>query len=205
MIINNDLEILEKEDLNTINKQMNNLELMFNKVIEQKLNTNLKKENTNLNKVNDITKGDILKKICLDIEDKIFIESTRGFNIKENVFKIRMDKLKEKLENYDSPLLYTIGYIFRDFNNSKSFINEDINTFWLDIHKKNNKIIENYLEPHSRILHACLKNLATNTKFKKKINDEIIRAFKKSVQINNTDLIIDIVFYVKNKINNTNI
>ena len=199
MIINNNIEIIQKEDLNTMNKQINNLEDMFNKEILKKINTN----DSKLKKNNNIFKGDILKKISLDIEEKIFIESTRGFNIKENVFKIRMDKLKEKIKIFESPILFTIGYIYRDFNNPKSFLNEDINSYWLDINKKDGSMTESYLNPHNKLLQACLKNLATNNKFKKKINDENIRAFKKTVQINNNNFIIDIIFYVKNKINNT--
>jgi hypothetical protein len=89
--------------------------------------------------------------------------------------------------------------------NIKSFINQDINTYWLNISKNDSIINQKYLDPNNKLLKACLKNLSNNNKFKKKINDEIIRAFKKTVQINGTDLIIDIIFYVKNKINNTNI
>lgn len=202
MIFDNRFNILENNDLNTMNKQMNNLEAIFNKIVEKKT----KDDNNDKNKKNNnLLKGDILKNLCLDIEEKIFLESTRGYNIKENIFKIRIDKLKEKLQNYDVPIFYTIGYIYRDFNNSKSFINENINELWLDINKKDGKIHENYLKPRSKFLQACLKNLANNDKFKKKINDENIRAFKKTIQIDKNELIIDIVFYVKYKINNTNI
>jgi hypothetical protein len=206
MILNNDIEILEENDLNTINKQLNNLEEMFNKVMIKKINNQDNDDNidnNNLIKKNNLNKGNFLKNLCLDIEEKIFIEATRGFNIKENVFKLRMDKLKEKFQNYNAPII--IGYIYRDFNNPKSFINEDIDTFWLNIVKKDNVITEKYLESNNKLLKACLKNFSISTKFKKKINDEIIRAFKKTVQIYNTDFIIDIIFYVKNNIDNTNI
>ena len=201
MIFDNRFDILVNNDLNTMNKQMNNLEAMFNKIVEKKVNNNNEKND----KKNDLFKGDILKNLCLDIEEKIFLESTKGFNINENVFIIRMDKLKEKLKIYNVPIFYTIGYIYRDHNNTKAFENEDINQFWLDINKKDGKIYENYLKPKSKLLQACLKNLANNNKFKKKINDENIRAFKKTIQINKNELIIDMIFYVKYKINNTNI
>ncbi len=202
MIINNNFNTIEKEDLNTMNKQMNNLELIFNKVVENKASNNklIKKI-----KNDDILKGDILKNLCSDIEEKIFLESTRGFNIKDNVFKIRFDKLKQKLSEYKIPIFYSIGYIYRDFNNPKSFLEKDINIYWLDFCKKDGIITTNYLKPQSRMLQACLKNLSNNNKFKKKINGENIRAFKKSVQINNSQQIIDLIFYVKYKINNTNL
>jgi len=202
MLFNNDIKIFEEEDLNSTYRQINNLEKMYNKIISKKIEgENILEKNNKNNKKNKI-KGNLLKIICFDLEEIVFVESTRGFNIKENIFKIRMDKLKEKFGLYDiKDKNITIGYIYRNFNNPKSFINTDMNTHWLNISKIDNKISEVELRPKSKLLQSCLKNLATNNKFKKKINDEIIRAFKKTVEINN-NLIIDIIFYTKNKIIN---
>jgi hypothetical protein len=105
-------------------------------------------------------------------------------------------------------------------------MNSDINTYWLNVYKTSDIITEKYLDPNSKLLQSCLKNLANNNKFKKKINNEIIRAFKKTIEINNivpvsaqsthlienqnmqrnySSIIIDIIFYTKNIIINTNI
>jgi len=220
-----------EDDMNTINNQLDNLENLFNKTIMKKNNennqNNQNNQNNNINyKKNNLFKGDILKHICSDIEEKIFLESTRGFNLRENIFKLRIDKLKENLKNYNPSSTITVGYIYRDFNNIKSYMNSDINTYWLNVYKTSDIITEKYLDPNSKLLQSCLKNLANNNKFKKKINNEIIRAFKKTIEINNivpvstqsthlienqnmqrnySSIIIDIIFYTKNIINNTNI
>jgi hypothetical protein len=225
ILINYDHKI--EEDMNTINNQLDNLENLFNKTIMKKNNKNIKDNQNNINyKKNNLFKGDILKHICSDIEEKIFIESTRGFNLRENIFKLRIDKLKENLKNYNPSSNITVGYIYRDFNNIKSYMNSDINTYWLNVYKTSDIITEKYLDPNSKLLQSCLKNLANNNKFKKKINSETIRAFKKTIEINNiipkssqtthlienqnmqhnySSIIIDIIFYTKNIINNTNI
>ena len=168
--------------------------------------TKSNKENDEHDIIEENSEKDInekLKNICTDIEEKVFIESTRGFNIKEDVYILRMDKLQENLMKYKyRGNEYSIGYLYRNYNNSKSYINKELDKYWLNTYNDNGKLVEKELESKNKLLKSCLKNFSDSNKFKKKINDNIFRAFKKTVQIYKNELLIDIIFYVKYKINN---
>ena len=207
-----EINITNKLELTSKERQIDNLEKLYNDIIIKKMKKNKtkydekKQENEENQENQEKSEKDInekLKNLCSDIEEKVFIESTRGFNIKEDIYILRMDKLQENLMKYNyRGNDYSIGYLYRNYNNSKSYINKDLDKYWLNTYNDNGKLVEKELESKNKLLKSCLKNFSDSNKFKKKINDNIFRAFKKTVQIYKNELIIDIIFYVKYKINN---
>jgi hypothetical protein len=195
------------------------LEHLFNKIIqrknEKKITSEIPKENTksiiqdNLNikkydfeeiiKLNDISL--IFKRIHKIFYDNVFMESTRGWNLQNNIYVLNFNILKQNLSKVNIGInnnFLSIGYLYNDFENPKSFINKDNYSYWLDINLTKNIISSKTLKPTSKLLTSCIKNLEKSKKFKKKIGHSIYKCFKNKVQVyGNKNIIIDIIFYIK--------
>ena len=187
-------------------EQLKKLEKYYDKAInKQKEQKDKVKNGSEVLDENKHKKRDLVKILLDSIERKIFLESTRGFNLDENIYKINMSKFKTNLLNFKLPLdspKYTIGYLYRDYTNPKvySLINET--NFWLDTYKNSNSpsIIEKELDSKDKFLLSCLKNFKQTRKFKKQIGSTLVRAQIKTVEVLNTkNLIIDVIIYVKYK------
>ncbi len=196
-------KIRTKPELNSKEKQMKKLNKLFEKTVET-INTKTKnKEKEKKKEIQKMTSDELVKFLSSELESNIFLNSTKGFNVKEDIYKVRFDKLKTNLIKFTLPddKLCEIGYLYRNFNNPKVYSSTNINSHWLETTKKyNGTIVETELEPDNRFLTACMKNFLQSNKFKKKIGSYLFRAFKKTIQIYETNLIVDIIFFVKYKI-----
>ncbi len=196
-------------------KQLDKLEKIYDKAIEKKEKNKdkIKQKNKDINKNEEIIdekkykKKDLVKLMLNSIEKKIFLESTRGYNLENDIYKLDMQKLKTNLFNFkvDKDSKCTIGYLYRNFLNPKIYntINNETN-FWIETTKISNStnLLETELEPKNKFLLACLKNFKKTKKFKKQIGSSLFRAHIKTVELLNTPnkLIIDIIFFVKYKV-----
>jgi hypothetical protein len=206
------LDDSKPKDINQ--KQLDKLEKIYDKAIEKKeknkdkIKKNKdKKENEEIIDEKKYKKKDLVKLMLNSIEKKIFLESTRGYNLENDIYKLDMQKLKTNLFNFkvDKDSKCTIGYLYRNFLNPKIYntINNETN-FWIEITKISNStnLLETELEPKNKFLLACLKNFKKTKKFKKQIGSSLFRAHIKTVELLNTPnkLIIDVIFFVKYKI-----
>ncbi len=196
-------KIRTKPELDSKEKQMKKLNKLFEKTVET-INTKTKnKEKEKKKEIQKMTSDELVKFLSSELESNIFLNSTKGFNVKEDIYKVRFDKLKTNLIKFTLPdsMFCEIGYLFRNFNNPKVYSSTNINSHWLETTKKyNGTIVETELEPDNRFLTACMKNFLQSNKFKKKIGSFLFRAFKKTIQIYETNLIVDIIFFIKYKI-----
>lgn len=196
-------KIRSKPELNSKEKQMKKLNKLFEKTVES-INTKTKtKEKDNKKELKKMTPDELLKFISTQLEKDLFLNSTKGFNVKEDIYKVRFDKLKTNLIKFTllENVLCEIGYLYRNFNNPKVYSSSNIHSHWLEVSKKyNGTITETELEPDNRFLTSCMKNFLQSNKFKKKIGSYLFRAFKKTIQIYETNLIVDIIFFIKYKL-----
>lgn len=200
---------IQNDDLDSKQDQIDKLDLIFRKIIKKNSKKNINEEEEFNNKINKIYNSNdtmhILKMLSKEINNSIFIESTRGFNIKENINILKIEKLIENLTNFkflknDD---YSIGFLYRDYLNEKIHNTQEKNTYWIEYLNSNNKTIKNNLPSTNKLLNACLKNFVQENKFKKVIGKYTIRAFKKTVEINTNKLCIDIIFFAKYKKSDT--
>ncbi len=197
-------------------KQLEKLEKYYDKAIEKKhknKETEVLNKNKNKDKKEEIIdekkykKKDVVKLMLNSVEKNIFEESTRGYNLENDIYKLDIQKLKKNLFNFktEKDSKCTIGYLYRNFLNPKIYntINNETN-FWIETTKISNStnLIETELDPKNKFLHACLKNFKKTKKFKKQIGSSLFRAHIKTVELINTPnkLIIDIIFFVKYRI-----
>ncbi len=201
-------KINPRPEPNSKEKQMNKLNKLFEKTIEKTLKSKTNKSKKDMDKKKSINLSilnpdDLLKKIATDMENSLFLGSTKGFDIKNDIYKLRFDKLKINLSKFDMlemPNL-EIGYLYRNYNNPKVYKSTDMESFWLEtIKKMSGTIKESEIESNNKFLLACLKNFAVSNKFKKKIGSHMYRAFKKTIQVYGSDLIIDVIFFIKYKL-----
>jgi hypothetical protein len=194
----------------------NNLEKIYNKILDKKEKknkiTNNKINNSNDKNINNYelarylgdkkkSQDDIIKKLAFFCEKYIFEESTRGWNFISNVYVINFVKLLENLKKiiFEPNTNIVFGFFYRDYLNPKINFEKDFTKYWVgyenstgysDI-KKIDYTIKN------KILYYSFKNLSKSSKFKKRIGKTYYKIFKKTTQVpDNKDLIIDIVFYV---------
>jgi len=187
-------------DIDSKEKQFNKLEKFYDKVIKNKLDN--KKEKSKEIDIHNYKKKDLVKILLNKIEKEIYLESTRGYNIEQNIYKLNIDKLKLNLSkfNVSSESKCTVGYLYRNYNDPKAYINTTENSHWLEISNTENKVIEKELDNKDKFLNSCLKNFKKIQKFKKQIGSSLYRAHIKTVEIINTkNLVIDIIFFVKYK------
>lgn len=199
-------KIRTKPELDSKEKQMKKLNKLFEKTVET-INTKHKEKQKNqeeqITNMKKLSPDDFVKLITKQIEKNIFLNSTKGFNIQDDIYKLRFDKLKMNLTKFNihENTNCDVGYIYRNFNNPKVYSSTNMYTNWLETTKKFNGIVsETELKPDNRFLIACLKNFTDTSKFKKKIGSYLFRAFKKTIQIYETNLIIDIIFFTKYKL-----
>ena len=185
---------------------MKKLNKLFERTVES-INTKTKtKLDQKLQKEKDIKKlspEDYVKEISKQMENLLFLNSTKGFNIKEDIYKLRFDKLKNNLLKFPLPndIFCDIGYLYRNFNNPKVYSSNSMYSNWMETTKKyNGNITEFELPSDNKFLNSCLKNFTQSSKFKKKIGSYLFRAFKKTIQMYETNLIIDIIFFIKYKL-----
>jgi hypothetical protein len=137
----------------------------------------------------------------------VFKESIRGWNHESNLYVLQIDKLKEnfeKIKNTNGSEQIKFGFIYRDFNETKVYLDKDFTKYWIgfniefeDKNNLSNKMIPIKYSIKNKILFYCLKNLAKSNKFKKRISKWNYKFYKKTVQIHgNKKLIIDIVLFV---------
>lgn len=173
----------------------NKLEKIYNRILNKhsKKTSNKKVSNKKYNNDNK----PLTKTLAKLIYKNIFIESTRGFNITENVFILNMDKLKLNLQKFNLYPNIKIGYLYRNYLDPKAHTNLNINTYWIETTLYNNVLSVQELKSNDSFLLACLKNFTTETKFKKQIGKTKIRASKYSVQVSSANIVIDIIFFIK--------
>lgn len=221
-LINNDLTKIKKIKKNESSEIKNNLENIYNKIIiknppQNKLHGYKISEYINLNKLetkNRIDNG--IKKIS-ELIEYIFNESTRGWNYEHNIYILQLEKLKENFEkvifsnNINEPCknLIKLGFIYRNFNEPKVYLDKDFTKHWIGFNIDSNspnssnglinlkKMVQTKYQIKDKILFYCLKNLTKSNKFKKKISKISYKFIKKTVQIyGNKDLIVDIILFV---------
>lgn len=199
-------KIRTKPELNSKEKQMKKLNKLFERTVETINIKHKEKQKHQEQKIKNMIKlspDDFVKEITKQMENNIFLNSTKGFNIQDDIYKLRFDKLKNNLIKFNIPenIFCDIGFIYRNFNNPKVYSSTNMYTNWLEITKNYNGIVsEIELKPDNRFLISCLKNFTETSKFKKKIGSFLFRAFKKTIQIYETNLIIDIIFFTKYKL-----
>jgi len=208
---NENLSEIKKSDNTTIN---NKLEKIFaNTLLKKNIHLNNKKINKNIinkniydlnNYINNeeyITTENLLKNLSKFIEKNLFEESTIGWNNEFNIYIINQDKLINNLKKIIFTKKYEIklGFIFRDYTNTKVYNETDFTKYWIGYENMSNmndiKLINYSID--NKVLYYCLKNLLIKSKFKKKIGKTYYKFIKKTVQNNkNTNIIIDLIFYV---------
>lgn len=131
---------------------------------------------------------DELKKACYVLEKNIIMESTLGYNLKNNLYYINIDTLHNKLKSYTND-----KYTFSIFYQKPS-----IKTYnqWCEINYNG----ENTINEDNKYLKACIKIFSKTNKFRKNINNYKIRAFKNTFLIYKTDNKVDLFCIVKEKI-----
>lgn len=211
----NNIQLSNCPDKNSISNVKENLEKIFDKVIKKKslsqsqlqnnkqssnvqidiydLNKIITNENNNINNLLDVLTNFLNK--------NIFEESTRGWNMENNVFVLNFNILKNVLEKikYSSKPDIKIGYFYRDFHNSKIYLDSDFTKYWIgnEFNSSENQIKKMNHTIKNKILFYSLKNLVESNKYKKKIGKYNYKFLKKTIQVfGNKGLIIDIVFYV---------
>ena len=185
---------LDNENYNI--ESINILDDIYNKLNKEDIN------NDNIIiKNNKLKDADDLKKICVEINDKVVSLSVRGYNTTKNLDILNLDLVNINLLDLKLDDNYNVSYLYRNYNNSNTYKSVELNEYWIEISVKNNKVITSNINKNDIFLKAYLKNFQTNEKFRKKINNIHIRAFKKKVQLYNKNLIIDIIFVVKKTIN----
>jgi hypothetical protein len=199
-------------DKNENSSIKNNLEKMYNKILEKKEKYNKinnfddkNRNNYDLGKYLDnnrkYSQDDVIKKLAFFCEKYIFEESTRGWNFTSNVYVVNFEKLLDNLKKiiFIKNNHMVFGFFYRDYLNPKINSEKDFTKYWVGYEnstgytdvKKQDYTIKN------KILYYSFKNLSKSSKFKKRIGKTYYKIFKKTIQvIDNKDLIIDLVFYV---------
>lgn len=215
-MINENFTNINKFNDNKSSEIKGKLENIYNKIIVK--NNNPKKllgfqlENYigSNELINKKTFDNKIKKIS-ELIEYVFKESIRGWNYEDNLFILQIDKLKENLEKIEFVnILNSIkfGFIYRDFNDTKVYLDMDFSKYWIgyniefdNINQNPNKLIPIKYSIKNKVLFYCLKNLTNTNKFKKRISKWNYKFIKKTIQIHgNKNLIVDIILFVGIKI-----
>jgi hypothetical protein len=178
---------INKENLNE-EEQKEKLESLYEKEIYN--------ENSSKNKNNKKKQSkDELKKICKDFEEKCIMDSTRDFNVREDMYYINMDILKKNISNFNTkiPENYECCVLYRNYKDPKITLNPDKNIGWMEISKTGEK----YMISKNKILSASLRLFEKTNKFRKTINDIKVRAFKLTFLVYKTNIKMDILALIK--------
>ena len=183
------IELMAEKELYVTTNNIQNIKIDTKNSIEEIINENK----------NDISI--IFNKVFKIIYNNVFIESTRGWNTQNNIYVMNFDILKKNLTKIDIGQhnnLISIGYIYRDFENPKSFIDKDIYNYWININLTKNIVTNNNVKAKSKLLISCIKNLEKSSKFKKRIGQHYYKCLKKKVQVyGNKNIFVEIIFYIK--------
>ena len=123
-----------KQDLESNLKTKNELDKMFNKIIKKKVEKFTEEKNNKIKNPNAIY--DLNGKINLEtqeninsainylsdfLEKNVFEESTRGWNMNDNVYILNFDILKNTLSKikFTNNSNIKLGYFYRDYTNTK--------------------------------------------------------------------------------------
>ena len=221
-LINENKNIIKNIKKNESGEIKDRLENIYNKIITKKSNHNDNDNDNNklsgykienyigsIELINKMTIDMIIKKISVLIEH-MYKESIRGWNHEHNLYIMQLDKLKENFEKVVCKNLTSsikMGFIYRDFNDSKVYVDKDFTKHWIGFNiefgdKNNlNKMIPTKYSIKNKILFYCLKNLTKSNKFKKKISKWNYKFIKKTIQVyGNKNLFIDIILFIGIKI-----
>lgn len=150
------------------------------------------KENSSTNKnIKKKQPTDELKKICRDFEEHCIIDSTRDFNVKEDMYYINMDILKKNIVNFNTGISdnYECCVFYRNYKDPRVISNPNKNIGWMEISKTGEK----YMTSKNKILSSSLRLFEKTNKFRKTINDIKVRAFKLTFLVYKTNIKIDIL------------
>jgi hypothetical protein len=202
-IIKNNKDKKEKNKKSSIKSdnssiQREKLELLYNKKISENEKTN-SKTNNKTNKKHKTKYRDELKKICKQFEEKCVMESTRGFNVKDDLYYINMDILTKNTIDFNKNLKsnYECIIFYRSYKDNKVILNPNKNIGWLEISKKG----EQNINSKNKYLSTSLRLFETTDKYRKTINGEKVRAFKNIFYVYKTNIKLDIIVITK-EINN---
>ena len=119
------------------------------------------------------------------------MESTRGFNIKDDLYYINMDILKKNIVQFNSLISdnYECLIFYRNYKDSRIVLNPDKKIGWMEITKTG----ERNINSKNKYLSSSIKLFETTTKFRKNINGIKVRAFKTTFYIYKTNIKIDIL------------
>ena len=210
--INDNLTKIKKIKNNESSEIKDKLENIYNKIIIKNQTIN-KTHGYKISEYLDLDKLEtkktidyVIKKIS-ELVEHVFNESIRGWNYEHNLYILQLDKLKENFEkviftgiseSYKN--LIKIGFIYRNFNDPKVYLDKDFSKHWVgfDISSNNpKKMVQTIYQIKNKILFYCLKNLTKSKKFKKKISKTTYKFIKKTVQIyGNKDLIVDVILFL---------
>jgi deoxyribodipyrimidine photolyase len=111
-----------------------------------------------------------------------------------NVINEVVKVLKSNNKNLNSDCECFVFY--RNYKDNKIVLNPNKQIGWMEINKNEEK----YVSSKNKYLRSCFKTFETTDKFRKKINDTKVRAFKLNFMILKTNIKLDIYALVK-KIN----
>lgn len=185
------------------------LELLYEQKINQNSDENLGSDNgskTNSDKnLQNKTKNennnkksqykDDLKKICKQFEEKCIMESTRGFNIKDDLYYINMELLSKNIAQFNLNISdsYECSVFYRSYKDQRVLQNPDKKIGWMEITKKG----EQNVNSKNKYLSSSLRLFESTTKFRKTINGTKVRAFKTTFYVYKTNIKIDIMAITK--------
>ena len=213
-LINDNPMISKKIIKNESSEIKGKLENIYNKVIK-KNNISTKPSGYKIsdyidinNMINEKNIDITIKKLSILIE-YAYNESTRGWNYEQNLYILSIEKLKENFEkiifpNEQCANLIKMGFIYRDYNENKVYLEKDFTKYWIGFNVDSKNLNKNSLIKYTirdKVLFYCLKNLTKLNKFKKKISKINYKFIKKTIQIQgNKNLIMDIILFIGIKI-----
>jgi hypothetical protein len=206
--INNKKHISSYDD----DYQRKKLELLYEKKINENSKSNSESDNdriehdknlenkTNMNKKEEVKNKrsqyrDELKKICKQFEEKCIMESTRGFNIKDDLYYINMELLSKNIVQFNSKIAnnYECFIFYRSYKDQRVILNPDKKIGWMEITKKG----EQNVNSKNKYLSSSLRLFENTNKFRKTINGTKLRAFKNTFYVYKTNIKIDILAITK--------
>lgn len=209
--LTNNKKIIKKNESSEIK---NKLENIYNKIVVKKSqpNNNQINKSSGFNIDNYINPKEKINKITIDLTIKklsdmieyVFNESIRGWNNEHNIYIIQFDKLKENLKKivFNPSIQNDIkfGFIYRDFNEPKTYSSKDFTKYWVGYNTETSnsgKLQQTNYCMKNKILFYCLKNLSKSNKFKKKISEWNYKFIKKTVQIySHKNTLVDIILFL---------
>ena len=183
-----------------INQADNNYSYDSNNSNNSNKNLQNKSKNTSNEKNNKRSQyKDDLKKTCKQFEEKCLMESTRGFNVKDELYYINMDLLSKNIAQFNSTISanYESFVFYRSYKDQRIVLNSDKKIGWMEITKKG----EHNISSINKYLSSSLRLFESASKFRKNINGTKVRAFKSTFYVYKTNIKIDIMAITKEVFN----